>query len=69
MWPTSIAVVKLSFPPSCGHVSSSPDWRRSAKLAWKSRPRLDAAEMPAVAVRARDELPVAQRLVGDDLAP
>src|ERR671935_93150 len=30
-------------------------------------PRLDAAQMPAVAVRAGNELPVAQRLVRDDL--
>src|SRR6185503_4876227 len=32
-------------------------------------PGLDAAQVPAVAVRAGDELPVLQREVGDDLAP
>ena len=32
-------------------------------------PRLDAAQMPAVAVGAGDELPVAQGLVGDDPRP
>ena len=44
-----------------------------ARLADVGEPRLvvaaglDAEQMPAVAVRAGDELPLAQRLVGDDL--
>ena len=54
-------------PPQTGHTSSS------RRLADVREPRLvvppclDAEQMPAVAVRAGDELALAQRLVGDDL--
>ena len=45
--------------------------RRRAQVSKARRvvaPGLDPAQMPPVAVRARDELPLLQREVGDDLA-
>ena len=67
MWPTSIAVWKRSAPPQTGHVSPSRASRMSANRGVVVAPRLDAEQVPAVAVRAGDELALAQRLVGDDL--
>ena len=67
MCPTSIAVWNCSRPPSTGQTSPSRAWRRSANRGSVVAPGLDAAEVPAVAVCARDELPFAKRLVGDDL--
>ena len=68
MCPTSIAVWKPSRPPQSGHVSPSTGTRMSAKRGREVAPALDAAEVPARAVRARDELTFAEGLVGDDLA-
>ena len=68
MWPTSIAVWKRSAPPQFGQRSPSFGTRMSAKRASKSRPASTPRRCQPVAVRAGDELPVAQRLVGDDLA-
>ena len=68
MCPTSIAVSNRSAPPHFGHRVAL---RRLAEIckAWlEVAARLDPAEMPTVAVRTRDELTVAQRVVGDDLA-
>ena len=68
MWPTSIAVWKRSAPP---HVDAAVALVRHAQVGearLEVAARLDAAEVPAGAVRAGDELPFAQRLVGDDLA-
>ena len=65
MWPTSIAVWKRSAPPQTGQASPSFGWRRSANSGSKSRPACDAAQVPAGAVGAGDELALAERLVGD----
>ena len=66
MWPTSIAVCTWSVPPHSGHASpaglADVGERRLVVAA-----RLDAAQVPAVLVRAGDVLALAERLVGDDL--
>ena len=68
MCPTSIAVWNTSAPPHSGQRSPSRGSRMSAKRGCVVAAGLDAAQMPAVAVRAGDELALAQRLVGDHLA-
>ena len=68
MWPTSIAVWKCSAPPQFGQRSPSAGLAQVGEARLEVAAGLDAAQVPAVAVRAGDELPVAQRLVGDDLA-
>ena len=67
MWPTSIAVWKPSDPPQIGQrvaVHRLPDVCESRR---EVAAVLDSAEVPAGAVRAGDELPIAKRIVGDDL--
>ena len=68
MWPTSIAVWKRSVPP---HARAASPLARLAQVG-EARPEvaavLDAAQVEAGPVRAGDELPLPQRLVGDDLA-
>ena len=68
MCPTSIAVWNRSAPPHSGHASPSVASRRSAKRAREVASVLDPAEVEPGPVRACDELPLAERLVGDDLA-
>ena len=68
MWPSSIAVWNWSAPPHFGHVSPSFGCAEVGEPRLVVAPVLDPAEVPAGAVRAGDELAVAQRLVGDHLA-
>ena len=68
MCPTSIAVRNWSVPPHSGHRSPSLRLAEVGEARIEVAPRLDPAQMPAVAVRAGDELPVAKRLVRHDLA-
>ena len=68
MWPTSIAVWKRSAPPHSGQRSPSLRLAEVGEARLEVAAGLDAAQVPAVAVRAGDELALAQRLVGDDLA-
>ena len=68
MWPTSIAVWNVE-PPAAVRAGVALD--RLADVGEARREVaavLDAAQVPAGAVRARDELALAERLVGDDLA-
>ncbi len=67
MWPTSIAVWKRrARPPQLGHASPSFALADVGEARLEVAAGLDAAQVPAVAVRAGDELALAQRLVGDD---
>ena len=68
MCPTSSAVWKLRRPPHFGHVSPSRGSRMSAKRRLEVAAVLGAPQVPAGAVRADDELALAQRLVGEDRA-
>ena len=68
IWPTSIAVSKRSRPPQFGQVSPSADSRRSAKRASKSRPASTPRRCQPSRFAPATNCPLAQRLVGDDLA-
>ena len=68
MCPTSIAVLKLQRAAAVRAAVALGRLAQVGEARLEVAPRLDAAQVPAVAVRAGDELPVAQRLVGDDLA-
>ena len=68
MWPTSIAVWKMRRAAALGTAVALAGLAEIGEARLVVAPRLDAAQVPAVAVRAGDELAVAQRLVGDDSA-
>ena len=68
MWPTSIAVSKRERAAAVRAGVALARLAQVGEARLEVAPGLDAAQVPAVAVRAGDELPVAQRLVGDDLA-
>ena len=57
---------ELSLPPQFGQVSPSCGRAQVGESRLEVAPGFDAAQMPAVAVGAGDELTLAQRLVGDD---
>ena len=66
MWPTSIAGCTTSRPPHSGHTVAVHRLADIGKAGLVVAPGLDAAHVPAVTVRACDELTLAQRLVHDD---